>query len=147
MNANAAEEWQRLNLRAQFGGSLPFTGLPTQIGLPGHVGPFSIFSAGVSFNGPILDLTLFRRYQAARSAADAAKFDSQSTREQVILLVVSQYIGTLRSVADGFRPRNRALILAQALFNQAADLQKAGRQEPALTRCAPMSSCKTKNSV
>jgi outer membrane protein TolC len=72
-----------------------------------------------------LDLTLFRRYQASRHAANASRADSLSTREQVILLVVSQYIGTLRSMADVQASQSR-VDLAQALYNQAADLQKEG---------------------
>jgi len=113
------EQWQRVNVVAEFGGTRLFPGIP------GHFGPFSIFSAGPSFNGPLFDLTLFRRYQAARSSAKASREDSLSTREQVILLVVSQYIGTLRSMADVQASQSR-VDLAQALFNQAADLQKEG---------------------
>jgi len=113
------EEWQRVNILAQFGGTRIFPGLP------GHVGPYSIFSVGPSVSGPLFDLTLFRRYQASRNASNASKAESLSTREQVILLVVSQYIGTLRSVADVQASQSR-VDLAQALYNQAADLQKEG---------------------
>src|SRR5256714_2742733 len=113
------EEWQRVNILAQFGGTRIFPGLP------GHVGPYSIFSVGPSVNGPLFDLTLFRRYQASRNASNASKAESLSTREQVILLVVSQYIGTLRSIADVQASQSR-VDLAQALYNQAADLQKEG---------------------
>ena len=115
----ATEQWQRVNILAQFGGTRIFPGFP------GHVGPYSLFSAGSSVNGPLFDLTLFRRYQASRHAANAGKADSLSTREQVILLVVSQYIGTLRSIADVQASQSR-VDLAQALYNQAADLQKEG---------------------
>ena len=113
------ERWERANILAQFGGTRIFPGFP------GHVGPYSIFSAGPSFSGPIFDLTLFRRYQASRNTANASKAESLSTREQVILLVVSQYIGTLRSMADVQASQSR-VDLAQALYNQAADLQKEG---------------------
>jgi outer membrane protein TolC/ABC-type transporter Mla MlaB component len=113
------EQWQRINILAQFGGDRIFQGFPQ------HVGPYPIFSAGPSFNGPLFDLTLFRRYQASRHAALASRSDSLSTREQVILLVVSQYIGTLRSLADVQASQSR-VDLAQALYNQAADLQKEG---------------------
>ena len=113
------EQWQRINLKAQFGGTGIFPGFP------GHVGPFPIFSTGPSFNGPIFDLTLYRRYQAAHNATNASRADSLSTREQVILLVVSQYIGTLRSMADVEASQSR-VDLAQALYDQAADLQKEG---------------------
>jgi outer membrane protein len=118
-NLGVTEEWQRVNILAQFGGTRIFPGFPE------HVGPYSVFSAGPSFNGPAFDLTLFRRYQAARDSANASKADSLSTREQVILLVVSQYIGTLRSMADVQASQSR-VDLAKALYDQAADLQKEG---------------------
>jgi outer membrane protein TolC/ABC-type transporter Mla MlaB component len=124
-DAGVTEEWQRQNLRAQFGGSIPFTGVALQVGLTGHIGPFAVFSGGTSFNGPLFDLTLFRRYQASRNSANASKSDNLTTREQVTLLVVSQYIGTLRAVADVQASQSR-VDLAQALYNQAADLQKEG---------------------
>jgi outer membrane protein TolC len=119
VQVGATEQWERLNLVAQFGGRRIFPGFP------GHLGPYPVFSAGPSFNGPILDLTLIRRYQASRNTANASRADSLSTREQVILLVVSQYIGTLRSMADVQASQSR-VDLAQALYNQAADLQKEG---------------------
>ena len=123
-NLNVGEQWQRLNLAAEFGGG-GIPGLPPGIVFPGHIGPFSLFSAGVGFDGQIFDLSLFRRYQASKNTANASKLDSQSTREQVILLVVSQYIGTLRATADVQASRSR-VELAQALYDQAADLQKEG---------------------
>jgi outer membrane protein len=117
--AGVTENWQRVNILAQFGGTQIFPGIP------GHIGPYSVFSAGPSVDGPLFDLTLFRRYQASRHTANASRSDSLSTREQVILLVVSQYIGTLRSMADVQASQSR-VDLAQALYNQAADLQKEG---------------------
>src|SRR5205807_9243302 len=73
----------------------------------------------------VFDLTLWRRYQAAQNTANSSKASSLSTREQVILLVVSQYIGTLRAVANVEASQSR-VNLAQALYDQAADLQKEG---------------------
>jgi outer membrane protein len=106
-------------LRAQFGGQVPFPGFPKSLG------PYQLFSAGPSVSAPVFDLTLWQRYQAARNTADAGKANSLSTREQVILLAVSQYIGTLRAVANVQASQSR-VDLAQALYNQAADLQKEG---------------------
>jgi len=113
------EQWERLNIRAQFGGAAIFPGVPK------HLGPYPIFSTGPSFHGPIFDLSLLRRYQASRNTANASKADSLSAREQVILLVVSQYIGTLRNMADVQASQSR-VDLAQALYDQAADRQKEG---------------------
>ncbi|HXL21085.1 MAG TPA: TolC family protein [Candidatus Dormibacteraeota bacterium] len=119
-NFNLQEERQRTNLEAQFGGNIP-----AAFPFPRAIGPFNVFSTGVGFNGPLFDLTLYHRLLAARSTETASKADSLSTREQVILLVVSQYIGTLRAIADVQASQSR-VELAQALYDQAADLQKEG---------------------
>jgi outer membrane protein TolC len=110
---------RRANIQEQIGAAIPFPGIP------GHVGPINIFHAGPSFGTPIFDLTLWNRYKSARNLADASRANSLSTREQVILLVVSQYIGTLRSMATVEAAKSR-VDLAQALYDQAADLQKEG---------------------
>jgi outer membrane protein len=119
-NLNLQEQRERTNLEAQFGGNIP-----KAFPFPRAVGPFNVFSSGVGFSGPLFDLTLYHRWQAARATESSSKADSLSTREQVILLVVSQYIGTLRAVADVQASRSR-VELAQALYDQAADLQKEG---------------------
>ena len=116
-NLNVTDSVQRLNLRVFLGTTVP--------GFAQHAGPFQVFSAGPGFSTPVFDLTLFKRYQAARQTATASKSDSLSTREQVILLVVSQYIGTLRAVANVEASQSR-VELAQALYDQAADVQKEG---------------------
>ena len=119
-NLRVADSANRVNLHAQFGGNLP-PGFP----FPEHIGPYQVFSAGPTFGSNVFDLSLWKRYQAARSNVDAAQANSLSTREQVILLVVSQYIGTLRAVANVEASRSR-VELAQALYDQAVDLQKEG---------------------
>ena len=119
-SARISDEAQKVNLLAQFGGR----GIPVP-GFPKTLGPYQIFSAGPSVSAPIFDLTLWERYQASRNTADASKASSLSTREQVILLTVSQYIGTLRAMANVQASQSR-VDLAQALYDQAADLQKEG---------------------
>lgn len=119
-NLKVSDSANRTNLHAEFGGNLP-----PHFPFGEHVGPYQVFSAGPTFGSSIFDLTLWKRYQVARSNVDASKANSLSTREQVILLVVSQYIGTLRDVADVAASRSR-VELAQALYDQAADLQKEG---------------------
>ncbi len=119
LNARIADEAQKINLRAQFGGKTPFPGFPQSLG------PYQVFSAGPSVSAPIFDLTLWRRFQAAQSGVGASRAGSLNTREQVILLVVSQYIGTNRAVANVQASQSR-VELAQALYDQAADLQKQG---------------------
>lgn len=119
VNAKISDEAQKVNLLAEFGGRTPFPGFPKTLG------PYQVFSAGPSVGATVFDLTLWRRYQAAQSTVGASKATSLSTREQVILLVVSQYIGTLRAVANVEASQSR-VDLAQALYDQAADLQKEG---------------------
>jgi outer membrane protein TolC len=119
VDASLKEQVQRVNIEAQFGGRPVFPGIPVALG------PYPIFSVGPSLAAPIFDLTLWRRYQAARETVSASKANTLSTREQVILLVVSQYIGTLRAVADVEASQSR-VDLAKALYDQAADLQKEG---------------------
>jgi outer membrane protein len=118
-SARISDEAQKVNLLAEFGGRTPFPGFPKTLG------PYQVFSAGPSVSAPVFDLTLWQRYQAARNTLNASKANSLSTREQVVLLVVSQYIGTLRAVADVQASQSR-VDLAQALYDQAADLQKEG---------------------
>jgi outer membrane protein len=118
-NLSVKDQVERVNLKAQFGGKNVFPAFPQ------HVGPYQVFSAGPTFGGPVLDLTLWQRYHAARDTASSSRATSLSTREQVILLVVSQYIGTLRAVANVEASQSR-VDLAQALYDQAADLQKEG---------------------
>ena len=119
VNAKISDEAQKVNLQAQFGGKTPFPGFPKTLG------PYQVFSAGPTFGGPVFDLTLWKRYQSARETMNLGKANSFSAREQVILLVVSQYIGTLRAVANVQASQSR-VDLAQALYDQAADLQKEG---------------------
>jgi len=118
-NLHVAGSTNRVNVKAEFGG------LPLFPGVPGHIGPYPLFSAGPTFGSSVFDLSLWRHYKASRSNVNEAKANSLSTREQVILLVVSQYIGTLRAVANVEASKSR-VELAQALYDQAADLQKEG---------------------
>ena len=108
---------RRSNIEAQLGIQIP--------GFPQHIGPINVFNAGPTFGMPVFDLTLWNRYKSARETANASKATALSTREQVVLLVVSQYIGTLRAMATVEASKSRVQ-LAQALYDQAADLQKEG---------------------
>ena len=108
---------QRFNLEAFIGRSFP--------GSPQHAGPFQTFQAGTGFSLPVFDLTLWRRWQASRQGVRANEAQESTVREQIVLLVVSQYLGGLRATAD-VRAAQSRVELAQALYDQAADLQKHG---------------------
>jgi outer membrane protein TolC/ABC-type transporter Mla MlaB component len=107
----------RFNVYAQFGRPFP--------GIAQHAGPFQFFQAGPNFSMPLLDLTLWRRWQAAHQGVNASQAQEMTVREQVVLLVVSQYLGELRANAAVSAAQSR-VELAQALYDQAQDLQKHG---------------------
>jgi outer membrane protein TolC len=116
-NFQVAERVERTNVEALFGSPFP--------GIPQHLGPFATFQAGPYFSMPIFDLTLWRRWRASKEDVRTAGAQQQTVKEQYASLVVSQYLGSLRSSADVKAAQSR-VELAQALYNQAADLQKAG---------------------
>ena len=74
---------------------------------------------------PLLDLTLWRRWQAAHQGVNASQAQETTVREQVVLLVVSQYLAGMRAEAAVKAAQSR-VDLAQALYDQANDLQKHG---------------------
>jgi outer membrane protein TolC len=107
----------RVNLYAEFGSKFP--------GVPEHAGPFQFFQAGPGVTMPLLDLTLWRRLQAARQIMNASEAQETTVREQIVLLVVSQYLAGMRAEAAVKAAQSR-VDLAQALYDQADDLQKHG---------------------
>jgi outer membrane protein TolC len=116
-NFQANERVQRTNIDALFGSSFP--------GIPQHIGPFESFQTGAYFSAPILDLTLWRRWRAAKENVKAFAAQLDAAREQYASLVISQYLGSMRSAAD-VRAAQSRVDLAQALYKQAFDLQNAG---------------------
>jgi outer membrane protein len=117
VNARASEAVNRVNLEASIGFRFP--------GFAQHVGPYWVNQSGVGFNAPVFDLTLWRRYRASQLGVDSFRAQETGVREESVLLVVSQYLGSQRAAADVQAAQSR-VDLAQALFNQAADLQKNG---------------------
>lgn len=117
VNAGFDYSVSRINPRALLGTSIA--------GFPGHLGPFWVMSGGVSASMPVFDLTLWKRYQASKQSVNASSADELTDREQSVLLVVSQYLGAQRALADVQAAQSR-VDLAQALYDQAADLQRSG---------------------
>jgi outer membrane protein len=107
----------RRNLEAFIGRRIP--------GIPQHVGPFQTFQAGAGFSAPVFDLTLWRRLEASSHRVTGTRAQELTVRERTTLLVVSQYLGCLRAAAD-VRAAQSRVQLAQALYDQAEELQKQG---------------------
>ena len=114
---NVSDRAIRLNVRANIGLPIP--------GIPEHAGPFQVFQTGSTFSSPILDLSLWRQWQASRKNVTSAEDQRNSVREQVVLLVVSQYLSGLRADAEVQAAQSR-VNLAQALYDQSEDLEKHG---------------------
>lgn len=107
----------RANIETNFGERFP--------GIPQHIGPFEVFNAGPQGTVPILDLSQWSRWQAAKDSTAASLADAQTIRERMVLQTVSQYLTALRAAAQ-VRSAESRVSLAQALFDQASDLQKNG---------------------
>jgi outer membrane protein len=116
-SAHAGETVNRVNLESSIGLRFP--------GFAQHIGPFRYEQVGAGFNAAILDLTLWRRYRASQSGIETSRAEETTAREESVLLVVSQYLGSQRAAADVEAARSR-VDLAQAIYSQAADLQKNG---------------------
>ena len=116
-NLAVSELVQRENLEA-------FLGMKVQ-GFPEHSGPFWIFQGGSNGSAPLLDLAAWHRWRESKENITGARAQELTVREQNVLLVVSQYLGSLRATADVSAAQSR-VELAKALFEQASDLQKNG---------------------
>jgi len=116
-NLAVSESVLRENLRA-------FLGMPVP-GFPEHSGPFWLFQGGGNGSVPLFDLVAWRRWRESKENTTGARAQELAVREQNVLLVVSQYLGSLRSTADVSAAQSR-VDLAKALFQQASDLQKNG---------------------
>lgn len=114
---NLSDRAVRENIQAAIGLSVP--------GFPRAVGPFQVFQYGSDFSTPVFDLSLWRQWQASRKNVSGADAGQLSVREQVVLLVVSQYLTSLRSSAE-ISAAQAEVDLAQALYDQASDMEKHG---------------------
>ncbi|HVA71525.1 MAG TPA: TolC family protein [Candidatus Limnocylindrales bacterium] len=114
---NVSDRAIRANIRAGIGLAIP--------GVPEAVGPFQVFQTGTDFSAPVFDLSLWRRWQASRKNVLSTSAQRQSTREQIVLLVVSQYLACLHAGAQ-VQAAQSQVDLAQALYNQTSDMEKNG---------------------
>ncbi len=117
VKGQASEVLNRVNLESALGLRIP--------GFAQHAGPFRYEQVGLGFETPVFDLTLWRRYRASQFGIESSRAQETNAREESVLLVVSQYLGSQRAAADGAASQSR-VELAQALYTQAADLQKNG---------------------
>ena len=106
------------------------TNLATLLGKPAPEGVadthgFQVVEAGAEASLPVFDLTLWHRYKSAAFAVRASNQQRLGVREKTVLLVVSQYLGSLRAQAR-VRAAQSRVDLAHALFKLAADRENTG---------------------
>jgi outer membrane protein len=116
-NLAISEAVQRENLDA-------FLGMKVA-GFPEHSGPYWLFQGGANGSVPLLDLAAWHRWRESQENTTGSRAQELTVREQNVLLVVSQYLGSLRASADVSASESR-VELAKALFDQASDMQKNG---------------------
>jgi outer membrane protein TolC len=110
------------NLRAfGFNFEFPIPGFS----LPSVVGPFGVFDARASVQQPVLDLGILRRLRAARAGLEAARHETESTRNQVSDRVARAYLGCLRGAAAVETARAN-VELGEALVKLAESQRAAG---------------------
>ena len=114
---NVSDRAIRENIQAAIGVTFP--------GIPKAAGPFQVFQTGSNFSAPIFDLSLWRQWQGSKKNISSADAQRLSVREQIVLLVVSQYLTSLRSGAE-ITAAQAEVDLAQALYDQASDMEKHG---------------------
>jgi len=113
----ASEAVNRTNVESSLGTTAGF--------LPQHEGPFQVITAGTQFSASVFNAALLERYRAERSSHAASLADVKATREQIVQLVVNQYLLCLRLESTA-RAEQAQVTLAQRLFDQATHLEEAG---------------------
>ena len=117
LNGEVYQSVRKSNLEANFGRKIQ--------NFPSSVGPFPVIQLGPTGSVSVFDLTLYKRLQSARQNTVTGKAQELTVREQTVLLTVSQYLAAMRNAATVKASQSR-VELAQAILDQAADLQKAG---------------------
>ncbi len=116
INASAAYTNQTINLGAR---GIRFPGIPAT------VGPFGTSDVRLQYTEPLLDLSLLRRYQSVRRAADAAGFESQAVKNRVAAMVARLYFNVQRARATVESVRAQ-IDLDNSLLKLARDRQELG---------------------
>jgi outer membrane protein TolC len=105
--------------------SLATFGLQNLPGIPNIVGPFSYTSADASASQTLFSFESIKRFQAARTAEQAAQLSYQDILDAVTLTVGNVYLQVIE--ADSRIQAQQAQVRnAQALYDQALDEVQAG---------------------
>jgi outer membrane protein TolC len=117
LTTRVAESVQQINLAA--------FGIPAPPGTGPIIGPFSVFDVRVLASGSLLDYKALNLLRARTEDVNAAKLDLQNTRDLIVLVVGGTYMQALAGQAR-IVSAEAQLISAEALYQQAVDMKKAG---------------------
>jgi outer membrane protein TolC len=93
--------------------------------IPNVVGPLGILQSGVNLSQTVFDFNAIQRTRGAREDERAAEHSLKNARELVVLAVGNAYLLTLAGAAR-VDTAQAEVQTAQALYDKAADQQKAG---------------------
>jgi len=94
-------------------------------GIPNVVGPIGVFQSGIFLTQSVFDYNAILRTRGARENEKAAQYSFKSARELVVLAVGNAYLIALSGAAR-VDTSEAQVQTAQALYDKAADQQKAG---------------------
>lgn len=109
------EQMNRLNLGTLIG----------QETAPYSIGPYSNAQVGSSFDVPVIAVSAWKGYQAEKQRASAAQSSDADLREQVVAIIVAQYLSLQRSRATEKAVQSR-IELADSLRKLADDALQQG---------------------
>lgn len=94
-------------------------------GVPKVIGPIGIFQSGLYLSQSVFDFNAIERTRGAREDERAVQYSLKNARELVVLAVGNTYLLTLAGAAR-VDTAQADVQTAQALYDKAADQQKAG---------------------
>jgi outer membrane protein TolC len=100
-------------------------GFPLPAGIPSVVGPFNVYDARAFLTQSVFDLHAINDARAEAHKVEAARFDAKNARDIVILVSANAYslAYAAQALVDAARAQRDT---AQALFEQATDLEQGG---------------------
>jgi len=118
LSAGATQSVEQIDLAA-LGFRIPLPGIPIVIG------PIGVFQSGVFLTQSVFDYDAILRTRGARQNEQAAQYSYKNARELVVLAVGNAYLIALSGAAR-VDTADAQVQTAQALYDKAADQQKAG---------------------
>jgi outer membrane protein TolC len=115
--------WQTSETREQL--SLKAFGFPGLPGVPPIVGPFSVFDTRAYLSQPVIDFKALHGARAESEKVKAAQYSYRDSRDLVVLVCADLYFGAIAG-ASRVDAAGAELKSAQAIYNKAVDLKKAG---------------------